>query len=140
MGFIETLSNPRRVLETWRERRIKARQDEALDFPVAEDDAMRGFLRFAPEFLRIYLAMSFWTILAWPMVFAHLYVNFGFSPNVGNFIGLTFGGIIEGVLILSSDGDRGIWQAERQYRDLCVTVMWVNVSVVFIRVLLHHWH
>ena len=130
---------PRQVVSAWRERRAEAAKNAVVDFPEAEDDAMRGFLRFVPAPLRIYLAMSFWTLLAWPMAFAHLYDNFGWSPNAGNLTGLTFGGFFEGVMILSSVDGRAIWQAERQYRDFCLVVLWVNVGVVFFHAILQHW-
>ncbi len=128
------------VISAWRARRADAARRNESDFPAAdEDDAMRGFLRLIPAPLRIYFAMSFWTLLAWPMAFAHFYDNLGWSPNAGNLVGLTFGGFFEGVMILSSADNRAIWQAERQYRDFCLIVLWVNVGVVFSHAILQHW-
>ncbi len=129
-----------RIVEKIEARRAKALMRGRDDGFPDDEDAMRGFLSFFPAPLRIYIAMSFWTLIAWPMAFAHIYANLGWSPNLGNFMGLTVGGFIEGTLLLSSVDKKDMWRSERQYRDLCLYVFWVNVGVVFFRAILQHWH
>mgnify|MGYP001212974710 CR=1 FL=1 len=102
----------------------------------SRDTALRDILRAVPESWRIYLALTFWSLLAWPMTFAHVFDNLGLSPNAGNLMGLTVGFYFEGMILVTGETPAEKWAGEARYRRFALLLFSVNICVVFVRAIL----
>ncbi len=129
---------------------VQARRSDGTDAPTimrnyrdgglypdgGENTMLRDLLRAMPEKVRIYLALTFWSLISWPMAFAHVFNNLDMSPNTGNAAGVSFGFFFEGVILTTGLTPMIVWRSEALYRRLCLSIFSANMIVVISRLLI----